>query len=83
MSEVKRYLQCRMTKPVQGSSHVITETTGWIEARGAKVGLQVQLLPDRAFWTVEEVFHPDLAEDILRETQRQRRTVAPSIRGKD
>lgn len=68
-----QYYQCRLRR---GN----TETTGWIEARGAKVGAYVELLPSKETWMVAEVFDHGIPEDVLRETQHQRRTPPPSIR---
>jgi hypothetical protein len=70
---VKQYYQCRLT-------HGTLETIGWIEARGARVGNWVELLPEAKFWYVAEVFDHGLPEDVLRETQRQRRKPPPSLR---
>lgn len=69
---MKQYLQCRMTRDT-------FETTGWIEARGARVGAIVELLPSRNRWTVAEVFDHELPEDVLRSTQRLNRRSLPSV----
>jgi hypothetical protein len=69
----KQYYQCRMRMGT-------LETTGWIEARGAKVGAHVELLPAREQWEVVEVFTENvLPEESLRETQRLNRRSLPSI----
>lgn len=69
----KQYYQCRMRMGT-------LETTGWIEARGAKVGARVELLPAREQWKVVEVFKENvMPEESLRETQRLNRRSLPSI----
>lgn len=73
---VKQMFQCRLRR---GDS----ETTAWIEARGAKVGVSVELLPAREVWDVVEVYRTaPLREDQLREAQQQRRGGLPSVGGK-
>ena len=69
---MKQYYQCRLHR---GNS----ETTGWIEARGAKVGATIGLLPSRELWTVTEVFTHALPKDVLKETQRLNRRSLPSV----
>lgn len=70
---MKQYYQCRLR---MGTS----ETTGWIEARGAKVGAHIELLPARERWEVIEVFKSNvMPEESLRETQRLNRRSLPSI----
>ena len=69
---MKQYLQCRLQR---GAS----ETTGWIEARGAKVGATVELLPSGEMWEVAEVFKHGLPEDVLKETQKLNRKSLPSV----
>jgi hypothetical protein len=71
---MKQYFQCLLR---QGNS----ETTGWIEARGAKVGATVELLPSHEMWEVAEVFKHGLPEDILKEQQKLNRNSLPSIKG--
>lgn len=68
----KQYFQCRLQR---GES----VTTGWIEARGAKVGATVELLPSRELWEVAEVFTHGLPEDVLRENQKLNRRSLPSV----
>jgi len=68
----KQYFQCRMQR---GTS----ETTGWIEARGAKTGATVELLPSRETWRVVEVFDHGLPEDMLKEQQKLNRHSLPSV----
>lgn len=74
MSEVKKYYQCRLRNGAR-------ETTGWIEARGAKAGAYVELLPSREFWVVAEVFHHGLPGDMLKEQQKLNRHSLPSVEG--
>lgn len=69
---MKQYFQCRLRR---GDS----ETTGWIEARGAKAGATVELLPSRELWEVAEVFKHGLPEDVLKENQRLNRGSLPSV----
>jgi hypothetical protein len=71
---MKQYFQCLLR---QGNS----ETTGWIEARGAKVGATVELLPSHEMWEVAEVFKHGLPEDILKEQQKLNRNSLPSVKG--
>ena len=71
---MKQYFQCRLRR---GTS----EKTGWIEARGAKVGAAVELLPDRELWDVAEVFKGHgIPEDLLKEHQRLHRGSLPSVK---
>lgn len=77
MGERPRYFQCRLVR----SNNTSLQTTGWIEARGAKVGAQVELLPSKEWWTVAEVFDHGLPEEMLREYQRMHRKSLPSIVG--
>lgn len=69
---MKQYFQCLLRL---GDS----QTTGWIEARGAKVGATIELLPSRELWEVAEVFQHGLPEDILKEQQKLNRRSLPSI----
>lgn len=69
---MKQYFQCRLQR---GTS----ETTGWIEARGAKTGATVELLPSGEMWEVVEVYKHGLPEDILKEKQRLNRRSLPSV----
>lgn len=70
---MKKYLQCRLGR---GKS----ETTGWIEERGAKKGCVVELLPSRDWWKVAEVFGHAIPEDLLKEHQKLNRGSLPSIK---
>src|SRR5277367_3775288 len=70
---MKQFYQCRLRMGT-------LETTGWIEARGAKLGSYVELLPDREQWEVVEVFALNvMAEESLKETQRLNRRSLPSV----
>lgn len=69
---MKQYFQCRLRR---GDS----ETTCWIEGRGAKVGATVELLPSREKWQVAEVFTHGLPEDMLKEQQKLNRHSLPSV----
>lgn len=65
------YFQCLLRR---GDS----ETVGWIEARGAKVGASVELLPSREMWDVAKVYQ-GMSEDILKQHQKFHRRSLPSI----
>lgn len=69
---MKQFHQCRLRR---GDS----ETTGWIEDRGARVGARVELKPSGELWEVTAVFHPGLPESVLRDNQRLNRGSLPSI----
>jgi len=69
---MKTYYQCRLNRGEQ-------ETTGWIDQRGAKEGVEVEMLPGRELWTVAKVFQPGIPEGMLREQQRLNRGSLPSI----
>lgn len=73
MAMVKQYFQCRLRR---GES----TTTGWIEARGAKVGVSVEILPSGEMWNVDEVYGHAIPEDMLKEHQRMHRGSLPSIK---
>jgi hypothetical protein len=64
-----QYYQCRMRRGNE-------ETTGWIEARGAKV----ELLPSGELWEVDKVYDQrGLPKDVLKEQQLLSRHSLPSI----
>lgn len=69
-----RYFQCRFRR---GSER----TVAWIDARGAKVGAQVELtsLDDHGPWTVEAVLSAPLAAEALSALQRLNRNSLSSI----
>lgn len=73
---MKQYYQCRLERESPGT---VVVTTGWIEARGAKVGAQVELLPSKKVWTVAEVFGIEMPEDMLKEHQKLNRKSLPSV----
>lgn len=59
-----------------------TETIGWIEARGARVGATVELKTDQfddGDWLVVEVFPPGVDGETLREKQGFDRKGLPSL----
>ena len=69
------WYQCRLR---QGAS----ETIGWIEARGAKPGVRVELETDQfdtGTWLVAEVFPPGMDGAALREKQNIDRKGMPSL----
>jgi hypothetical protein len=72
MTSAKQYFQCRLRR---GDS----ERVGWIEARGATVGVSVELLPSGELWEVVEVFEHGLPEAVLKEQQRLNRGSLPSV----
>lgn len=69
-----QYFQCRLRN---GDS----ETIGWIEARGAKKGARVELLPMREFWEVVQVYEHAMPVEDLKEHQRLHRNSLPSVEG--
>lgn len=72
MPTAPQYYQCRLRR---GN----TETVGWIEARGAREGARVELLPSRELWDVVEVFDHGVPQDDLKEQQRLNRNSLPSV----
>jgi hypothetical protein len=68
----QQFFQCRLRRGE-------TETVAWIEARGAKAGVQVELLPAGEMWDVVEVFTHGLPGDHLKELQLLNRRSLPSI----
>jgi hypothetical protein len=77
MSEAAQYYQCRLTRLVIDNE--VATTTGWIEARGAKVGVRVELLPSRQIWEVAEVYDHSMPLTLLKDHQRMNRHSLPSI----
>lgn len=74
---MKQLFQCKLQRTERG---VTREQTAWIEARGAKRGATVELLPSREKWRVAEVFKEQgMPEDSLREHQRLNRNSLPSV----
>lgn len=75
MEKSDLYHQCKMTRGTE-------VTVGWIEARGARVGLQVELFElDRPkdFWTVAEVWGKPLDRAALQAKQAADRKGFSSI----
>ena len=70
------YYQCRFRRGPE-------RTVAWIEARGAKVGTQVELttLDDKGSWTVEAVLGAPLEAAALADLQRLNRKSLASISG--
>jgi phosphoserine phosphatase len=68
------YYQCRFRRGAE-------RTVAWIEARGAKVGAQVELetLDSDGPWTVETVLGAPLKAEALKEMQRLNRKSLSSI----
>lgn len=56
-----------------------TVLTAWIESRGAKVGAEVELLPDRELWRVVGVYQPAMAQSKLKAHQLMHRASLPSV----
>lgn len=73
-SQQQYYYQCRL---INGE----TETVGWIEARGARPGARVELLPGREVWEVAEVYVHGLPREHLKELQQLHRHSLPSVEG--
>ena len=82
MAEVITYYQCKLTRPLPGSSHVTSEMVAWI-ARGTKVGNRVQLMPSGEFWTVAEVYEHGLPSDVIKDMEANYRAGMPSTRDTD
>lgn len=66
------YRQCKLTLEN-------TNTVGWIEDRGAKLGARVEM-EDGNFQTVEEVSEHAIDRETLREKQRMDRNSLLSIK---
>lgn len=64
--------QCRLER-VTGGESSLSVMVAWIEAKGATVGAQVELLPSKQLWTVAEVFNV-MPEDVLKENERLNRS---------
>lgn len=77
MASDETYFQCRLARGTE-------RTTGWLEARGARQGLRVQLLDmDRPgeLWEVVEVYAAPLSKSQLTAKQLRDRNALPSIVG--
>lgn len=68
----QQFFQCRLRREA-------SEQTAWIEARGARVGAKVELLPSQEVWEVAEVFDHGLSSDHLKELQHLNRHSLPSV----
>jgi hypothetical protein len=64
--------QCRLSCGTQ-------ETQAWIDARAAKEGNQVELLPGKTFWRVDVVYNRTLDDKQLCEIQMLNRHSLPSV----
>jgi hypothetical protein len=69
-----RYFQCRFRRGAE-------RTVAWIEARGAKIGAQVELtsLDNEGPWEVESVGQPGIEDTALKDLQRLNRKSLSSI----
>lgn len=81
MSEPKQMYQCTLVRPADTGPGVKV-MTAWIEAKGAKVGAEVELLPSGEFWKVKAVWNV-MPADMLREHQQMHRKSLPSVIGND
>lgn len=74
MSNEQIFYQCSVHR---GAS----TTTGWIEARGAKVGVHVEIpsLPGDELWKVDAVYGDGIPVSLLKEHQRMHRGSLPSV----
>ena len=69
---MKYYKQCTLVK--NGA-----QTTRWIETRGAHIGAQVEVLPEREWWTVTCVYDEVVLDETqLRQEQEKARKGFPS-----
>lgn len=73
---MKTYHQCRLRRGT-------TETTAWIEARGAKEGADIELLPDHETWRVTNVYGDGIPENLLKTHQQLNRGSLPSVERTD
>jgi len=71
-----QYYQCKLARP--GAHGGTMEMVTWIEARGAKVGAKVELLPSKLVWEVVEV-GVDLPAETLAAHRQMHRKSLPSI----
>lgn len=75
MAKLDLWYQCRLQ---QGES----QTVGWIEGRGAKIGADVELPELGGMWRVIAVYN-HMDGTALREKQARDRNSLPSIVGND
>lgn len=66
------YYQCRLS---QGDQRLV----GWIEERGAKEGLSVEIKGEPGLWRVARVYEPPLDAAWLHEKQRRDRGSLKSL----
>ncbi len=73
-----QYYQVRLERETPGSVQVMM---GWVEARAAKVGAEVELMPSRQLWKVGYV-HNDVVvdKDHVKEMEANYRAGMPSTR---
>jgi hypothetical protein len=55
-----------------------TYQTAWIEDKGAKVGLYVEV-PGDGFWRVDEVYEPRVADNIVKLKEHINRNAFASL----
>jgi hypothetical protein len=67
-----QFYQCRL----QQNGHT---TVGWIEARGAKFGVRVEVPECGGLWRVAAVYQPPLDAATLHEKRRVDRKGMPTI----
>lgn len=72
MGVVGQYYQCQLSR-----GHSVT--VGWVEARAAKAGHYVELLPEHEFWRVDEVYTQGMPKEVLKEHQRLNRNSLLSV----
>lgn len=67
------YYQCAMRQKDR-------RAVGWIEARGAKIGVRVEIKGEDGLWLVESVYEPPRTISWLRDKQRRDRNSLKSIK---
>lgn len=55
-------------------------TTGWIPAKGAVVGRNIELLPAHTWWKVVEVYTHGMPEETVKANQQLNRKSLPSVK---
>lgn len=77
-----KYFQCVLRK-LTDDPYGAAETVAWIEERGAKEGLEVELKSlDGEFWRVHKVYGIGLDAQALLAKQANDRNALPSIVGR-
>lgn len=71
--KAEQYYQCKLV-------HGTREMIAWIESRGARVGLSVELLPAKETWHVAEVYEHGLPADVIKDMEHNYRVGMPSTR---